>query len=185
MRKILFPLLAITLITPALAEKTGDSAKAAKPRTIRVPNGPTINQLPGFPVAHLRFNLAPKLYKAISISPVEAWVVAQTGPTMPEPKIARSDAGGHYDRLARDLAKEWTMMNYDTTESRTHHPVLDVHLLIYKIADGVMAVSFAKNEQAYYAGFQHSDVWVGIWKDGKWTTVGGTKRTRELTQPYY
>ena len=86
--------------------------------------------------------------------------------------------------LAREMAKEWTMMNYDTTESRTHNPVLDVHLLIYKI-DGVMAVSFAKNEQAYYAGFQHCDVWVGIWKDGKWTTVGGTKRTRELAQPYH
>ncbi|MFL6543373.1 MAG: hypothetical protein ACJ8I9_09405 [Chthoniobacterales bacterium] len=185
MRKLLITVLAVAVITPAFAEKTADSGKAAKPRTIRVPNGPTINQLPGFPVAQLRFNLAPKLYKAISISPVMAWVIAQTGPAMPQPKIARSDAGGKFDHLAIALAKEWSMQNYDTTNSRTHNPTLNVHLLVFQIADGIMAVNFSHNDEAYYAGFQHTDVWVGVWKDGKWTTVGGTKRTRELTQPYY
>jgi hypothetical protein len=184
MRKILLPFFALLLVTPAFAEKTADPAKAPKPKTIRVPNGPTINQLPGFPVAHLRFNVAPKLFKSLSISPVMAWVVAKTGPTLQEPQIVRSDAGGKFDHLALAMAKEWGMANYNTTESRTHSPTLNVHLLIYQIADGLMAVNFSHNDEAFYAGFQHTDVWVGVWKNGKWTTVGGTKRTRDLAQPY-
>lgn len=157
-------------------------AASAKPRTIFVPHGPTITSLPGFPVGHLRFNVSPKLYKSLSISPVTAWVVAQA-PRLGEPKIIRSDAGGAFDKLALAMAKDWSMVNYDTTESRTHSPSLSVHLLIYKIADGVMAVNFSHNDQAFYAGHQRTDVWVGVWKDGKWTRVGGTKRRREYPQP--
>ncbi|MDQ6655185.1 MAG: hypothetical protein M3Y80_05160 [Verrucomicrobiota bacterium] len=166
------------------APAKGKTASQSKPWTVKVPNGPTINSLPGFPVGHLRFNINPKLYKSLSISPVAAWVVAQT-PRFPggEPKIIRSDAGGVYDKLALTMAKQWTMFNYDTTESRTHHPVLNVHLLVYQIADGIMAVNFSHNDEAFYAGYQRSDVWIGVWKDGKWTTVGGTKHTRDLPSP--
>lgn len=179
MRPFLATALALLAIAPAFA------AQPPKPRTIRVPNGPTILQLPGFPAAYLKFNLSPKLYKSLSVSPVEAWVVAQTSASPGiEPKIIRSDAGGHYDRFALSLAKEWGMVNYDTTEFRFRRPTLDVHLLIYKIANGIMAVNFSKNEEAAYAGFQHTDVWVGVWNGKNWATIGGTKRTRE-SQPYY
>lgn len=159
------------------------SAAAAPPP---VPaNARTIKNLPDFPLAHLRFNISPKLYKSLAISPVTAWVVTQV-PSVPgaEPKISRSDAGGTFDKLALAMAKQWQMVNYDTTESRTHHPTLNVHLLIYKIADGIMAVDFSHNDEAYFAGYQRSDVWVGVWKNGKWTTIGGTKHRREYPQPF-
>lgn len=177
---LIFAFAGLTLA--AEAPKTGGTPK---PKTIMVPNGPTIKDLRGFPLAHLRFNISPKLYKSLSISPVTAWVVAQA-PIMPgaEPKIIRSDAGGQFDHLALEMAKDWGMRNYDTTESRTMRPTLNVHLLIYKIADGIMAVNFSHNDQAFYAGHQRTDVWVGIWKDGKWTPIGGTKHRREYPHPY-
>src|SRR5947209_17631875 len=172
--------LTLLVITSAFA------AESTKPKTIRVPNGPTITQLPGFPAAYLKFNISPKLYRSLSVSPVEAWVVAQTSGTPGvEPKIIRSDAGGHFDKFALALAKEWSMANYDTTEFRYRRPTLNVHVLVYKIADGIMVVNFSQNDEAAYAGFQHTDVWVGVWNGKNWATVGGTKRTRELSQPYY
>ena len=147
-------------------------------------NARTIKNLPGFPIAHLKLSLSPRLYKSLAISPVTAWVVA-SAPNMKgaEPKILRSDAGGLFDKLAQEFAKGWGSVGYDTTESRTQRPTLGVHLLVYRIADGLMAVNFAHNDQAFYHGRQHSEVWVGVYKDGKWTRVGGTKIIRNLTHP--
>jgi hypothetical protein len=121
----------------------------------------------------------------LMISPVTAWVVARApAGESDEPKIMRSDAGGVFDKLALGMAKGWGSVGYDTTESRTHRPSLMVHLLIYKIADGLMAVNFSHNDAAFYHGRQHSDVWVGVYKDGKWARVGGTKIIRNLPEPY-
>jgi hypothetical protein len=149
-------------------------------------NARTISSLPNFPLAHLKMSINSKLYKSLSISPLTAWVVAQPPAGQGgEPKIVRSDAGGVFDKLALEMAKSWDLVGYNTTESRTHHPSLAVHLLIYKIADGLMAVNFAHNDQAFYqGGIQRSDVWVGVYKDGKWTRIGGTKIRRNLPEPY-
>jgi hypothetical protein len=149
-------------------------------------NARTIGNLPDFPLAHLKTSLSPRLYKSLLISPVTAWVVVQVASHGSEPKIIRSDAGGVFDKLALAMAKGWDPVGYNTTESRTHSPSIMAHLLIYKIADGVMAVSFAHNDQAFYtgAGVQHSDVWVGVFNNGKWTTVGGTKIIRNFPEPY-
>ena len=94
-------------------------------------------------------------------------------------KIVRSDAGGAYDKLALEMAKGWGAVGFNTTESRLSRPTLNVHLLLYKIADGYMAVNFSHNDEAFHHGSQHTDVWVGVWKNGKWTRIGGTKVTRE------
>jgi hypothetical protein len=142
-------------------------------------NARTISNLPGFPIAHLKTSLSPRLYKSLLISPVTAWVVTRAPDVQgAEPKILRSDAGGVFDKLAQEFAKGWSSVGYDTTESRTQRPTLSVHLLIYQIADGLMAVNFSHNDKAFYHGRQHSEVWVGVFKDGKWTRVGGTKIQR-------
>ena len=147
-------------------------------------NARTIGNLPGFPIAHLKTSLSPRLYKSLLISPVTAWVVTRAPDVQgAEPKILRSDAGGAFDKLAQEFAKGWSSVGYDTTESRTQRPTLSVHLLIYKIADGLLAVNFSHNEKAFYHGRQHSEVWVGVFKDGKWTRVGGTKIRREPAHP--
>lgn len=157
----------------------------AKPRTIRIPVHPrTIQNLPNFPLTTLRTSLSPKLYKSLSISNVDAWIVAKLPAYGGEPKIIHSEGGGALDKLALSMARHWGMVGYNTTESRTHAPSLTVHLLIYKIADGVMAVNFSNDDESFYAGRQYSDVWVGVWKDGKWTRVGGTKVIRESVEPY-
>jgi hypothetical protein len=148
-------------------------------------NARTIGNLPDFPLAHLKTSLSPRLYKSLLISPLTAWVVAQApAGEGAEPKIVHSDAGGAFDKLALEMAKGWSVTRYDTTESRTHRPTLMVHLLIYKIADGLMAVNFSHNDQAFYQGIQHSDVWVGVFKNGKWTRIGGTQIRTEFAEPY-
>lgn len=148
-------------------------------------NARTIRTLPDFPLAHLKTSISPKLYKSLLISPLTAWVVAQAPANEgSEPKLVRSDAGGVFDKLALEMAKGWGSVGYNTTESRTQRPSLKVHLLIYKIVDGVMAVNFAHNDQAFYAGPQHSDIWVGVFKNGKWTRIGGTKIIRNFPEPY-
>lgn len=147
-------------------------------------NARTIRNLPGFPVAHLKTSLSPRLYKSLSISPVTAWVVTRAPNVQgAEPKIVRSDAGGVFDKLAQEFAKGWSSVGYDTTESRTQRVSLAVHLLVYRIADGLLAVNFSHNDQAFYHGRQHSEVWVGVYKDGQWTRIGGTKIRRHLPHP--
>ena len=147
-------------------------------------NAPTIRNLPGFPLAHLKMSVSPRLYKSLIISPVTAWIVAQAPAVQgAEAKIVRSDAGGVFDNLAKEMAKGWSLVGYDTTESRTQRPLTMVHLVIYKLPDGLMAVNFSHNDQAFYHGMQHSDVWVGVFKDGKWTRIGGTKIRRDLPSP--
>ena len=157
----------------------------AKPRTVRVLVHPrTIQNLPDFPLSTLKVSLSPKLYKSLSVSNVDAWIVVQVPPKGGEPKIIHSEASGVFDQMALSMAKAWNPVGYNTTESRLNSPSLNVHLLIYKIVDGLMAVNFSNNDEAFHAGRQYSDVWVGLWKDGKWTRIGGTKVMRESPRPY-
>ena len=158
----------------------------AKPRTVRVLLHPrTIQNLPDFPLSTLKVSLSPKLYKSLSVSNVDAWIVTHVPPKGGEPKIIHSEAGGVFDQMALSMAKAWSPVGYNTTESRLYSPSLTVHLLIYKIVDGLMAVNFSNNDEAFNAGRQYSDVWVGLLKDGKWTRIGGTKVIRETPKPYY
>lgn len=175
----------LTFLATAALQGAAAANPPAKARTIKVPVHPrTIQNLPNFPVSTLKTSLSGKLYKSLSISNVDAWIVAVVPPYGGEPKITHSEGGGAFDKLALSMAQEWRPSGYNTTESRTHQPSITVHLLIYKIADGIMAVNFANNDEAFFSGRQYSDVWVGILKDGKWTRVGGTKVIRNSTDRY-
>jgi hypothetical protein len=149
-------------------------------------NARTITTLPDFPLRHLKMSINSKLYKSLVISPLTAWVVAEPPPVEgSDSKILRSDAGGAFDKLALEMARAWGSVGYDTTESRVQRPTLRVHLLVYKIAGGsLLAVNFAHNDQAFYHGLQKSDVWVGVYKNGKWTRIGGTKVIRRFPEMY-
>lgn len=148
----------------------------AKPRTIRVPTNPrTIRNLPDFPLSTFKVSLSPKLYKSLSISNIDAWVVVHVPSHGGAPKITHSEAGGAFDKMALSMAKSWTPVGFNSIESRIKSPSLKVHLLVYKIVGGLMAVSFAANDDGFYAGREYTDVWVGLWTGGKWTRIGGTK----------
>src|SRR4051812_9830353 len=95
----------------------------AAPPPAPLANARTIRNLPGFPLAHLKTSLSPRLYKSLLISPVAAWNATQVGPgARSEPKIVRSDDGGDFDKLALGMAKGWAPVAYDTLESRTPSP---------------------------------------------------------------
>ena len=179
--KFLF-LIALGLLLPV---QLFAASAPEKPRTIKVLVHPrTIQNLPNFPLSTLKTSLSGKLYKSLSVSNVDAWIVATVPPYGGEPKITHSEAGGVFDKMALSWAKEWGSVGFNTTESRVHSPSLTVHLLIYKIADGLMAVNFSNTDDAFFAGRQYSDVYVGVWQGGKWTRIGGTKVIRQSVDPY-
>jgi len=175
--------LSLLLPLPLFAKKP--SPAPSKQRTIRVLKNPrTIRNLPDFPLPTLKMSLSPKLYNSLSVSNVDAWVVVQLPPHGGEGKIVHSEGGGVFDKMALTMATSWTPSAFNTTESRLKQgPSLKVHLLVYKVVDGLMALNFAASDEAFYAGRAYSDVWVGLWHGGKWTRIGGTKVVRE-TRPY-
>ena len=75
MRFLLVIALGLIATAPAKAAEPSTKSKPAgqaRPKTILVPHGPTIYNLRGFPVSHLRTSLSPRLFKSLGISPVTA-----------------------------------------------------------------------------------------------------------------
>ena len=143
-------------------------------------NARTIKKLPGFPIEELRSGLGAKLYKSLEISPVEAWVVARAsiynGHTA-NAKIIHSEANGLFDKMLLEMANGRSITGQDGIESRMPSDSLTVHLLVYKIADGFMAVCCSHNDDARYVGYQQSnDAWAGILKNGKWITISRERK---------
>jgi hypothetical protein len=70
-------------------------------------------------------------------------------------RVVKSDLSGTYDSLALKLASEVRLSGSFSTDRRASPSVL-LHLLIYQIADGTMALSFAHfdepggDQMAYY-----------------------------------
>jgi len=116
----------------------------------------------------LKRNISPKFFKSLAISPVTAWVVAQA-PVTPggSPKLIRSDAEGAFDKIALEFAKDYSAFHYSTIESRLQRPVLHVHLLVYKIVDGLMAVNFALNDNASFCRPPPVDIGLGGGLEGR------------------
>jgi hypothetical protein len=110
----------------------------------------SINDVPAAKEALLRI-VSPKFYRSLIISPIEGWIVVR-GALMNDhltgTKIMRSELGGTYDRLALDLANNLQIVDYTRVDMLGAPRAVFVHLLIYKIADGTMAMSFAHFDQA-------------------------------------
>jgi len=147
---------------------------------IHFAEGRSINDIPAAKESLLRI-VSPKFYRSLLISPVEGWIVVR-GDLMNDHlagiKIIRSELGGAYDRLALDLANNLQVVDYTRTDrSGTPHAVF-VHLLIYKIADGTMAISFAHFDEAGGNQLRYSGAaWMAAHKGGAWVTI----EPRQLT----
>lgn len=138
----------------------------------------TVQQIPNFPLQALRSGVGGKLYSSLAISPVSAWVMARAtvvnGHTMGA-QIIHSEANGVYDKGLLATANHYTVTGGNTIESRIQKDTLNVHLLIYDLKDGKMAVIFSHNDDARYNGRgQIGTAWVGIYQGGKWETISGT-----------
>lgn len=140
----------------------------------------TINNLPGLPKESLRNSVSRKFYKSLEVSPVEAWIVVRATLANSRAmggKVIRSEAGGVYDSMALMIADKMEVSGLDRTESQHRLSELMVHLLIYKIADGIMAVSFSHVELAQYVGYrQYGRATIGFLRNGKWTFLETDKK---------
>jgi hypothetical protein len=139
--------------------------------------GRTIGQLNLIPTTVLKRYISPKFYKTLLISPVKGWVVVRgklVGTRISGARIIHSELGGKFDALALDRAKDVQLAGSFSVDNRTGKTIL-MHLLIYEIADGTMALSFPHldgpggNQQKYF-GCTKLTV---LKADGKWTEIKG------------
>ena len=146
------------------------------------PSGPakgrSLTELEVIPTRVLKRSISPKFYKSLTISPLEGWVIVRanlSGTRLSGARVIRSDLDGAFDALALQRAKEVLISaNYTTDRPNLGSSIL-LHLLIYKIADGTMALSFAHldepgGDQADYYGCARLAV---LKADGKWTEIKG------------
>jgi hypothetical protein len=140
--------------------------------------GRTITELNIVPTRVLQRSISPKFYKSLLISPVQGWIVVRgnlTGTRLVGPRVIRSELNGAYDALALKLANDVVISGYYSIERPNLGAPLLLHLFIYHIADGTMALSFAHfdepgGDQMQYWGCARLAV---LKNDGKWTEIEG------------
>jgi len=163
------PFLTLCVLTALLNTTSAVSQKSVQ--------GRKLTDLNVIPTRVLQRSISPKFYKSLLVSPLEGWVIVRgqlSGSRLSGARIIRSDGQGLYDPLAHQLAKEAVIAgNYTLEKPNTGSSVL-LHLLVYKIADGTMVLSFAQldeagGDQAEYYGCAR----LLILKDDKWTEIKG------------
>ena len=109
--------------------------------------GKTIKDLSStLPLELLQRSVGPKFYRSLLASPLDDWSVVRAqvaGTRLTRPRVIRPATNPVYSSLALIHARELTLIAHKGV--RQGDSAL-LHLLIYKIADGVMAVSFAHSE---------------------------------------
>jgi hypothetical protein len=113
------------------------------------PRSKTIRDLSGtLPLELFQRSVTKKFYQSLLVSPLEDWSVvrAQTAGRRAGTHVIRPAANPTYDALAVKFANELPLLANDRSRSAEQRDSALLHLLIYKIADGVMAVSFTYSE---------------------------------------
>jgi hypothetical protein len=163
------PTILLTVVTLLVLAGSGFAAQSS----VRVR---TISDVPT--VAHrvLQRSISPKFYQSLRLSPIEGYVTvrAQLSNTrLTGMRIIHSELGGTYDSLALERARAMTIAGYRALGKMNRTGNVLVHLLIYKIADGTMALSFAQldepggDQQEYYG----SAVLAVRNSEGVWTEI--------------
>ena len=140
--------------------------------------GRSIGDVKLIPTSVLQRSISPQFYKSLLVSPIEGWVVVRGqlhGTTLSGLKVVRSEPRGLHDHLALQRARDVVIAGNYTIENPNIGSSVLLHLLIYKIADGTMALSFAHfdgpggNQEQYY-GCARLAV---LKNDGKWVEIKG------------
>jgi hypothetical protein len=126
----------------------------------------------------LQRSISPRFYKSLRVSPIQGWVVVRANlvnTRLGGVRIIHSELDGAYDQLALKLANEAVIAGYYGVEKPGMGGAVLLHLLIYQIADGTMALSFPTfdepgGEQMRYWGCARLSV---LKSDGKWTEIEG------------
>lgn len=167
MKTLLLP----ALILAAFLDTSSASTPPAETRTIK-----DVSNV--IPLRVLQRSVSPRFYNSLRISPIKGWIVVRaqlSGTRLSGIRVVRSALNGAYDSLARDLADEVRIAGAFTLGNAVPtHSVL-MHLLIYQIADGTMALSFAHldqpgGEQKQYFGCARLSV---LKSNGRWTEIKG------------
>jgi hypothetical protein len=126
----------------------------------------------------LQRSISPKFYKSLLLSPIEGWVVVRANivnTRLGGPRIVHSELDGAFDELALKLANEALITGYYGIERPGIGGYVLLHLLIYRIADGTMVLSFPTfdepgGNQMQYWGCSRLLV---LKDDGIWTEIEG------------
>jgi hypothetical protein len=142
-------------------------AAAQKPRTL--------GDIPGARESLVRM-VSPKFYRSLLISPVRGWIVVRgqlVNGRLSGCRIAHSELEGAYDQVALDLANNLLVIGFERSEMTGVAPPVLLHVLIYNIADGALAISFAHLETA--GGTQmrnYGSAWMAVEKRNHlWETI--------------
>ena len=138
----------------------------------------TISNLNVISTQAFQRSISLKFYKSLLVSPVHGWVAVRgnlSGTRLSGVKVVHSELEGRYDALALKLAKEIQIAGYYSIEHPHFGGSVLVHLLIYQIADGTMALSFpqfaeAGGDQMEYFGCARLAV---LKNNGTWTEIKG------------
>jgi hypothetical protein len=138
----------------------------------------TISNLNAISTQAFQRSISPKFYKSLLVSPIQGWVAVRgtlSGTRLSGIKVVHSELEGRYDALALKLAKETQIAGYYSIEHPHFGGSVLLHLLIYQIADGTMALSFpqfceAGGDQMEYFGCARLAV---LKRDGAWTEIKG------------
>jgi hypothetical protein len=147
-----------------VATVVGASASAA--RTIAdVPEGRE----------YLRRTVSPAFYQSLVGSPIEGQVTVRgqlAGDRLIGAKVVHSELNGAFDSLALELAQNLQVLGGNVSHPGIARTVL-LHVVVYQIADGKLAVSFAHFEQSGAGQMRnHGAAWMAVLKhDGRWTTI--------------
>lgn len=134
----------------------------------------SISDIPAAKEALLRI-VSPKFYRSLLISPVEGWVVVK-GALMNDhlagARVVRSELGDEYERLALDLANNLQIVDLTRTGIMGPSRSVFVHLLVYRIADGTMAMSFAHLDESGGNQLRYSGAaWMAVQKGSNWVPI--------------
>ena len=143
----------------------------------------TVANLPGFPRETLKRIVSPKFYRSLLVSPVEGWVVVRgqlAGGRFAGARVTHSELGGAYDDLAMTLAKGFGITGFGHTDRQAPTTAVQMHLVIYQIADGKMVLGFPVSDEA--GGNQlnyYGSAFLAVQgKDGKRTEIKGPEMRR-------
>jgi hypothetical protein len=161
------------LILLALAAAMSNSFAALSPAT-----GKRLADINVIPTDVLQRSISPWFYKSLLISPIEGWVIVEgqiVGTKFMGGRILRSDLDGAYDQVALQRAKKLNIAGNYTIESHGRASNVLLHFLVYKVADGTMALSFANfdipgGNQMDYFGCAQLEV---LKNDGHWIEIKG------------
>jgi hypothetical protein len=138
----------------------------------------TLRDLDLIPSRVLKRSVSTKFFKSLLVSPVKGWIVVRghlRGTRLSGARVVRSDLQGEFDALALQHAEDVRLAGYYSIDRPYTGPTVLMHLLIYQIADGTMALSFPHLEepggdQQHYFGCARLEV---LKADGKWTAIKG------------